>query len=247
MDYKMKNLRKIAGISIFFILFFMVIALLRFQSHDDLQLLPDQLEIFYNENWVKAILDVKEVSQVELKNQKQMQTLVNEAIEEKGENITLPYAGESNPGDTVIFRNILSPDYAGLTMNFATTNAMVRVILDGQEIYKYDFEGNVFEKSMKSSNHFVDIPNVIQDGELWIMMSSLSPNVAATLDGMIIESRDMVVIGMVGNNIADIGCCLLIALMAIIMFVLAMIRRYTRQPARGEVFLVPCLLFLCGK
>ncbi len=233
----MKNLRKIAGISIFFILFFMVIALLRFQSHDDLQLLPDQLEIFYNENWVKAILDVKEVSQVELKNQKQMQTLVNEAIEEKGENITLPYAGESNPGDTVIFRNILSPDYAGLTMNFATTNAMVRVILDGQEIYKYDFEGNVFEKSMKSSNHFVDIPNVIQDGELWIMMSSLSPNVAATLDGMIIESRDMVVIGMVGNNIADIGCCLLIALMAIIMFVLAMIRRYTRQPARGEVFL----------
>ena len=76
----MKNLRKIAGISIFFILFFMVIALLRFQSHDDLALLPDQLEIFYNEEWVKAILDVKEVSQAELKNPKQMQTLVNKAI-----------------------------------------------------------------------------------------------------------------------------------------------------------------------
>ena len=187
MDYKMKNLRKIAGISIFFILFFMVIALLRFQSHDDLALLPDQLEIFYNEEWVKAILDVKEVSQAELKNPKQMQTLVNKAIEENGENITLPYAGGSNPGDTVIFRNTLSLDYAGLTMNFSTTNSMVRVILDGQEIYKYDFEGNVFERSMKSSNHFVDIPNVIQDGELWIMMSSLLPNVAATLDGMIIE------------------------------------------------------------
>ena len=44
----------------------------------------------------------------------------------------------------------------------------------------------------------------------------------------------MMIIGVVENNIADIGCCLLIVITAILMFVLAAIRRFTRQPSRGS-------------
>lgn len=57
-----------------------------------------------------------------------------------------------------------------------------------------------------------------------------------TLEDVKIESRDMVIIGFMVGNIADIICCLLIMIMTIIMFVLALIRRYTHQPARGELF-----------
>ena len=54
---------------------------------------------------------------------------------------------------------------------------------------------------------------------------------------MIVETSDTLVIGLVGSNLTDIACCLLIVITAIIMFVLAMIRWYTSQPSRGELYL----------
>ena len=113
---------------------------------------------------------------------------------------------------------------------------MVRVVLDGKVIYEYGFEKE-FGQSPGDNNNFVNLPNVFTEGELWIELLSPSENAAAALGDIKIETRDTVVIGVVNNNIADIGCCLLIVFMAIIMFILAIIRQYTRQPARGEVFL----------
>lgn len=48
---------------------------------------------------------------------------------------------------------------------------------------------------------------------------------------------ETLVIGMSGSNLADIVCCLLIVISAIILFVLALIRWCTRQQSRGGIFL----------
>lgn len=61
------------------------------------------------------------------------------------------------------------------------------------------------------------------------------------LGSMIVETSDTLVIGLVGSNLTDIACCLLIVITAIIMFVLAMIRWYTSQPSR-ESFIWDCLV-----
>lgn len=48
---------------------------------------------------------------------------------------------------------------------------------------------------------------------------------------------ETLVIGMAGNNLVDIVCCLLIVISAIILFVLALIRWCTRQKSQGGIFL----------
>ncbi len=43
----MKNLRRLAGISILFTLVFMVIALFNYQNGEHITILPDQMEYYY--------------------------------------------------------------------------------------------------------------------------------------------------------------------------------------------------------
>lgn len=235
----MKNLRKLAGLCIFFVLVFMVIALFRFErKEENLSLFPDQLEYHFNENWIMASLDQAKISETEQEDHDKLRKLIEEELAgEECQKVTLPYTGKSKAYELIVFKNILSEIYAGLTLNFSSTNSTVRVVLDGDVIYQYGFEEQVSGQSPEDNEHFVNLPNVFEEGELWIELMSPSENAASVLDDVKIETRDTVVIGVFDNNVADIGCCLLILLMAIIMFILALIRQYTHQPARGEVFL----------
>ncbi len=231
----MKNLRRIAGIAILFVIIFMIIAVYQFQTEEGASLLPDQLEYYYTENWTVTVLSEEKMSQIDGDDHDGIRRLVEEA-QAAGEyqNVSLPYAGKSKANDTVVFQNTLPMDYAGLTISFSSVNVSVHVYLDGEVVYHNDISP---EDQPQSMENYVDIPNDFQGGELWIEQSSYKPNDAAVLGEVKIETRDMVVIGAVANNIANIGCCLIILLMAIIMFVLVLIRRYTRQPVRGELFL----------
>lgn len=47
----MKNLRRLAGISILFTLVFMVIALFNYQNGEHITILPDQMEYYYYEGY----------------------------------------------------------------------------------------------------------------------------------------------------------------------------------------------------
>ncbi len=235
MEIKMKNLRKLAGISIFLILIFMVIALFQSQKEREISVIPEQIEYYFDMDWRMVSLDTTKISKEELENHNKIQVLL-ENILEKGDSqkVNLPYAGKSKASDIIAFKNTLPSNYAGLTLDFSSTNSSVRVILDGEIIYQYGFEG---EEISGNNENFINIPNIIQEGELWIEMCSPYPDMAARLDGVKVATRDSVIIGVVEGNVVDIGCCLLIIIMAIIMFVLALIRLYTHQPARGELFL----------
>lgn len=232
----MKSLRKLAGISILLTLVFMVIALIRFQREEEMAFLPDQFELYYNEDWLVVSLDGAAAAGGEWEEHGRIQELIRAELEgEDCRKEDLPYKGKCGAGDLVVYKNMVSGQYAGLTLSFETVDAKVRVVLDGEVIYQYGFEGDG-EPTGRNKN-FAELPKEIGKGELWIELASPRPDAAAMLESVMIETRDRVIIGVFGSNIGDIGCCLLIVMMAIIMFVIAMIRRYTRQPARGEIFL----------
>lgn len=154
---------------------------------------------------------------------------------EKAE-VNLPYSGKVQDSETIIFQNTLPEEYSNLTLRFSTENADVRVLLDGELRYQQDLP-NI----RSDGEHYVNIPDVIADGGTWgelcIELTVLNQDREIALGNVIVETSDTIVIGLVGSNLADIVCCLLIVITAIIMFVLAMIRRYTSQPSRGEFYL----------
>lgn len=113
----------------------------------------------------------------------------------------------------------------------------MRVVLNGEIIYQYGFEEDISEKLSEKKENLIEIPDIFEDAELQIELMPADPDAEVTLSSIEIENRNMVMIGIFGNRIADIVCCLLIVIMAIIMFVLALIRRYTSQPTRGELLL----------
>lgn len=233
----MKNLRKTAGITVILILVFMVIALFQYQAKEEVSVLPNQIELFLDEDWVMVSLDGMDGFEA-LRYDRIAEGIEAAVGAGSYQPVSLPYEGRDGSDGAVVFCNTLPIDYAGLTMNFSTADVPVRVFLDGEIIYQYKPETeDSAGGSPGSHEHFVDIPNVFAEGELWFVLLSPHSNAAAMLGAVRVETRDVVVIGLVGNNIADIGCCLLIIMMAIIMFVLVLIRRYTRQPSRGELFL----------
>lgn len=226
----MKNMRRLAGVSIFLILTFMVIALLQYQNREEVALLPNQFELNLDEEWTVVSLDAGGWTE----EPDRVPKLVEEALAEgRYHNADLPYLCKSGEGDVFVFGNRIPKEMAGLTLSFTSPGAEVRVLLDGEELYRAEAS----EKKSGNGMHFVGIPNVFPEGELWIELTPAHEGVALTLEDVKIESRDMVIIGFMVGNIADIICCLLIMIMTIIMFVLALIRRYTHQPARGELFL----------
>lgn len=236
----MINLRKIAWITVFFIIIFMGIALLRFQRAEEGVLnFPERLEYHSNEGWRMSSIRSGSFSYDELKDKKKIPKLVQNAYA-KGqyEDVDLPFEGESDPGDLIIFKYTLPQNYAGLTLTFPSQKSSVCVVLDGTVIYEYGMkEGLTSQKAPESNMNFMDLPNTMEDGELYLAFTSPLANQAAKLTDVKAETRDTVVLEVVGNNIGDIGCCLLMVIMAFIMLALALIRRYTHQPGRGEIFI----------
>ncbi|NBI71452.1 response regulator [Clostridiaceae bacterium] len=155
----------------------------------------------------------------------QMRSPDGEEAEETG----LPFTGMLR--DTVFFENTLPAEYAGQTMRFSTVNADVRVLADGREIYRQEAG-----KDSGESGHSVDIPDLLLDGGVRIELTGSDPDEESALFDMAV-ARNAVVIGLVGSNLADVACCLLIVIIAIVMLVLALIRRYTGRPDRGEMIL----------
>lgn len=236
---KTKYVRKLTGISVLFVLVFMALALMQYKQEEGSPLLPNQFELFYNENWTMTWLGTDAAEKADFLDGEKMLELFTGALEtKKRENVSLPYVNEGKTGKMVILHNSIPEDYAGLTMRFDSADAFVHMYLDGEAIYNYGVkEAKDYGKVPGSMENLVSLPNSYEKGELFIALEPIYSDSSVGMGEMKLESRDMVVISVVLGNISDIGCCLLIVIMAIILFVLAMIRKYTNQPARGELFL----------
>lgn len=220
---------------------FMIAALLQFQK-EDVPASEDQFEYFISEGWTMASFspDSQGLSEEELGDPRTIQKLLDAAqAEGRCQEVQLPYEGSSDGGRLLIFENMIPRQYAGLAMDFFSEGAVVHVILDGEVLcHPGSQETDGLQESSGNLESFVTIPSIIEHGRLWITLLSDDQQEQTPMLGEIrLKTRDKVVIGVVGNNIADIGCCLVIMIMSIIMFVLALVRWYAKQPSRGEVYL----------
>ncbi len=209
----MKSIRKFSKITIVLVAVFMVIALFRYQEYDDTPLVPEQLEYYFDEGW-----------------------LMYSSYSAEKVAVTLPYSGKIQASETIIFENTLSEEYADLTLKFSAENAAVRVLLDGEVLYPQEPQEDTGE-----GQYYVYIPDITEDDaaerQLCIELTVLEQEREILLGGVMAEINSTFVVGLVGSNLTDIVCCLLIVITAMIMFVLAMIRWYTSQPSRGELYL----------
>lgn len=231
----MKNLQKLAGISILLILIFMTAALYQYYNEEEESMLQDGIEYFFNDGWLEASLDSTSLSEADLSDQDRMIELMQQKLSEDDcQTVSLPYKGKSGDGDIVILKNTLPAEYTGCIMKFSTAaDTGVQVILDKEVIYQSGAY-NTAENHTGTNGNMVKLPYGVQAGELWIVLKSARPDAAAALESIAVESM---IIGVIGSSISDVGCCLLIVLMAVIMFVYELIRRYTGQPVIGEFYL----------
>ena len=106
----MKNLRKLAGICIFFILVFMVIALFQFErkgENESISLLPDQIEYHFNEDWIMVSVDHAKLSETELSDHEKLRELIEKELAgETYKKVTLPNTGESKALELIVFKNV---------------------------------------------------------------------------------------------------------------------------------------------
>lgn len=228
----MKDFRKLTGFSFVLTLIFMVIALFQYEMGEDTSPLPDHFEYYVEDDWVMVSFPMENSGTY------QITPLVQDALTAGDfQKVRLPYREKDSANKILIFQNTLIESFKGLTLNFTTTDAAVCVVLDGETIYQYGIEDNLVQVPPGSNENFVHLPDEFERGELWIELISIHAGAAAELGRVKVETRDMVVINVIGSSITDLGCCVLILFMAFIMFILELIRWYTNQPSRGEVFL----------
>lgn len=231
----MKKWRILAWLTVLLTFLAMSMAVKRFQT-EGAAAPADSIEYSFSGEWRVISLDG---AGTWLRTSGGIQKPVSDALAAGDyQEISLPYEGKSGAGDLVVFQTVLLDRYPGLTLRFAACDTAVCVYLDGELLYQYGFgEDGTPEETAGSSEHVVDIPDAFESGELWIVQMSPYPDAAAALGGVRFDTQESMVITVVGNNVADMGCCLLIMLTAFLMFVLALIRQYTNQPARGELYL----------
>ncbi len=234
-EVPMKKLQVAAWITVLFLFVSMIMAVKHFQSEES-GAFVDSVQYRFNGDWCMVLLEDANVRPL---SYPQVQKQVLDALAAgKFQEVYLPYRGEGSAGDPVVFQTRILEQYFGLTLRFTSVDTAVCVYLDGNLLYQYGFaKDGTPEEDVQSREHTVEIPDVFEDGTLWIVQASSKPDAAAALGSVEFGTQESVVISVVGNNIADVGCCLLIMLMSFLLFVLALIRKYTRQPLRGEGYL----------
>ena len=234
-EVHMKKWRILAWLTFLLIFISMFIAVKQFQKDETVSYF-DLAQYHFNEDWYMVSLDK---AREQIQTYDDIQKMVYDEIALGNcQKVYLPYEGKSNTNDIVVFQTMILTEYVDLTLRFTSKNTAVCVFLDGELLYQYGFGADGLPNDiMESHEHIINIPSEFENGELQIIQTSLYTDAAAVLDHVELNAQDSMIINVFGNNIADVGCCLLIIFMAFLMFILTIIRKYTHQPLRGELYL----------
>ena len=231
----MKKWRILAWFTFLLLFVSMVISVKQFQK-EQINSFIDSIQYSFNEDWHLISLDD---TGVWFQTYDDIQEMVTDALTAgEYQKVYLPYKGKSKSGDIIVFRTIILKEITDLTLQFTSIDTAVCVFLDGKLLYQYGFEPDGTPKKINGEKeHIINIPNQFENGELWIVQTSFYPNAASMLDHVKLSTQESVTINVIGNRVTDVGCCLFIMLTAFLMFLLELIRRYTHQPTKGELYL----------
>ncbi len=232
----MKKWRRFVWFTFLLLLISMVISVKQFQKEETNNSFIDSIQYHFNGDWYMVSLENRGASLQTYEDiQEAIRTAFTAGMEQK---VSFPYQGKSNPNDSIVFQTMLLEESMDLTLQFTSTDTAVCIFLEGELLYQYGFEPDGTRKErMGEQEHVVSIPNQLENAALWIVQTSPFPNVAAKLDNVKLDTQDSVTIHVLGTRVTDVGCCLLIILTAFLMFLLELIRRYTQQAPKGELYL----------
>lgn len=152
--------------------------------------------------------------------------------------VSLPYAGQSEPGELVAFETTVPRQYGGMTLSFYSIESTVRVSLDDEIIYKYGVDSQrMFGKSPGSRVNFVDLPERIGEGRLRIEFTSSYINAATVLYGVSVSERDIAILQLIEENLVNLFCCIIVLVSAIVLLVAGIVCIFTDQNTRGVFWL----------
>lgn len=152
--------------------------------------------------------------------------------------VSLPYEGTSEPGETIVYQKTIPQVFEGLTLAFYSNESSVRVSLDDDVIYQYGVESQrMFGKSPGNRVNLVDLPEQIGDGYLRIELMSSHENAAATLNRVTVATRDIVILQLIESNLVKLLSCIIMLISAVIFLLLGVVCIRTSQKTYGVFWL----------
>lgn len=156
---------------------------------------------------------------------------------------TLPYDGRSPAGAQYILSNTLPKEFEGKTLRFLSADQIICVYVDDVLIYTFGTDDTrLFGHTPGSVMNFVDLPEEFSEGKIEIYISSPYDNYATRYTQMEIGDRDVVILGLLKGNLLELILCMILVFASVILAILSLIQRVTKQDTYGMIYMVVCLL-----
>ena len=150
----------------------------------------------------------------------------------------LPYAVSCGSGEKILLENTLPKEFAGMTLNFMTTDKKLRVLVDDEVIYEFGMnDKKAFGRAPGSIENFVDIPFDFEQGHIVIEITSPYQSRMTLISNITVAKRDVAIIRLMENNLWNIMCSIIIILAGIVLILLAVIQRISGKSKTGLLYL----------
>ena len=188
---------------------------------DDMTLAKGKVQSF-NEGWVLVREDG---------SQKELQSL--------------PHNDTSRSGEKITIKNNIPKEYWGKTLTFLSADKILRITVDGEEIYTFGLhDRRLFGRTPGSVMVFADIPSECKTGEIRIEASSPYANYAAYISEMAVAKRDVAILHFIKQKSFDILLTAIVLVVAVILLVLAIVQKMSQKEIGGVEYLGIYLLLM---
>lgn len=158
---------------------------------------------------------------------------------------SLPYVTDCAVGEVVVLEGTIPREYWGLTLFFLSADKELKIYIDDELVYSFGVDDErVFGHTPGSIEVFADIPAELSEGKIRMEMVSPYENYAANIGSMKIAKRDIAILDMLKQNMWNLCCNIVILVAGVILGVLAVAQKTTRQNTSGMAYLSMYFLFL---
>lgn len=207
--------------AVFFVQLFVIILVLMTAKVDDVTLAKGKMQSF-NTGWV---LIREDGTKTELQE--------------------LPYYSTSQPNEKIVIQNTIPREYWGETLTFLSADKVLRIAVDGEEIYTFGLsDERLFGHTPGSVIVFADIPDVCEAGIIRIEMWSPYSNYATYITEISVARRDVAILDFIKQKAFDLILTVIIMIVAVILLMLAIVQKMSLKRIGGVQYLGIYLLLM---
>lgn len=157
----------------------------------------------------------------------------------------LPYYSTSRPNEKIVIQNTIPREYLGKTMTFLSADKILRITVDGEEIYTFGLnDERLFGHTPGSVIVFADIPDACEGGMIRIEMCSPYSDYAAYITEISVAERDVAILNFIKQKAFDLILTVIILIVAVVLLTLAIIQKMSRKRIGGVEYLGIYLLLM---